>query len=112
MKRFPTLPIFRSLVLKTVLVWALPRAILTTGAKFMAVRYDISPDLSPLVLIFLALGVSWVVLFDAARSRTLVFSQNLGVAPVTFFFLALGTVLICEVLLGLAPSILPLFGGG
>ncbi len=78
----------------------------------MARRYDISPDLSGPVLLLLALGVSWVVLFDASRSRTRIFCQNLGVAPTTLFFLAFCTVVACEVVLAFGPTLLRSLGGG
>lgn len=111
MKRFPPIPILTSLMLKTILVWALPRAILTAGAGAMAAKYNISSDLSPMVLVLLAIGVAWLILFDATRSRIRVFAQNLGVAPALLFGLALGTVLICELVLAFAPGFLPFLEG-
>ena len=112
MRRLPTLPIFFRLVLTSILVWAMPRALLTSGARSMAARYDISPSLSPVTLFLLALGVSWVVLLDLTISRERIFAQNLGTAPLTIMGLALGTVALCEITLASLPVLLALFGGG
>jgi hypothetical protein len=95
----------------SILVWAVPRAILSAGAESVSQRLDISPELSPTVLLVLALAVSWLVLLDITRSGERVFAQNLGIAPLTVMGLAFGTVAFCETVLALAPALLSPFLG-
>jgi hypothetical protein len=98
-------------VVTSIVVWAVPRAVLTSGVRSLSQKLDISPHLSPTVLLILALAVSWVVLLDTTRSRERVFAQNLGIAPLTVMGLAFGTVVLCETLLALSPVLLsPLLG--
>jgi hypothetical protein len=95
----------------SILVLAVPRAILSAGAESVSQRLDISPELSPTVLLVLALAVSWLVLLDITRSGERVFAQNLGIAPLTVMGLAFGTVAFCETVLALAPALLSPFLG-
>ena len=81
------------------------------GARAMAARFDISPDLSPITLFLLAAGVSWVVLLDTTISRERVFAQNLGIATRTILGVAFGTVVFWEVALRAAPPLLSLLTG-
>jgi hypothetical protein len=110
-KRLPPHPVLISLVFTSTLVWAVPRGILAGGAKVMAAMYDISPTLSPLTLLLLALAVSWVVLLDVTISREGIFLQNLGVGPRTLMGVAFGTVALWEIFLATAPTLLSLFAG-
>lgn len=112
MKRLPPRPLLVPLVLTSTLVWVVPRAILALGARAMAARYDLSPGLSPVTLLLLAAGVSWVVLLDLTISRERVFAGNLGLAPRTLLGVAFGTVVLWETLLGLSAAFLPYFPGG
>lgn len=111
MKRLPPHPVLISLVFTSTLVWAVPRGILAGGAKVLAAKYDISPGLTPLTLLLLALGVSWVVILDVTTSRERVFLQNLGVGPRTLMGVAFGTVCLWEIFLATAPALLHLFSG-
>ena len=112
MKRLPPRPLLVSLVLTSILVWAVPRGILTAGARVMARLYDISPSLSPITLLLLAVGVSWVVLVDVTISRERVFAQNLGFGPRMILGVALGTVVLCEILIVVVPALLSRLAGG
>ncbi|MGW8265229.1 MAG: hypothetical protein ACWGSQ_02610 [Longimicrobiales bacterium] len=112
MKRFPPRPLLVSLVLTSMLVWAVPRAILTAGARVMAALYDISPSLSPITLLLLATGVSWVVLLDLTISRERVFAQNLGFGPRMVLGVAFGTVALCETLIVVVPALISSLAGG
>lgn len=112
MRRLPPPPFRNSLILTTVLVWAVPRAILTAGARAMAVRFGISPELSPLVLVLLAAGVAIVVLLNTTITRERVFAANLGVSRRTILGIALATVVACEAAVILTPSLASnAFGG-
>ena len=77
MKRLPPRPLLISLVLTTLLVWAVPRAILSSGARVMAGMFGISPELRPVVLLLLAAGVAGVVLLDFTITRERTFAANL-----------------------------------
>lgn len=111
-KRLPPRPLLVPLALTSILVWAVPRAILTAGARVMAALYDISPSLSPITLILLAAAVSWVVLLDITISRERVFAQNLGLGPRTLLGVAFGTVVLCEVLVEVIPALFSGLTGG
>ena len=111
MKRLPPRSLLVSLVLTSTLVWAVPRVILATGARAMAALFDISPDLSPITLLLLAVGVSWVVLLDTSISRERVFAQNMGIATRTILGVAFGTVLLWEIALRAGPALLSLLTG-
>ncbi|MGD8359872.1 MAG: hypothetical protein PVJ04_00465 [Gemmatimonadota bacterium] len=111
MRRFPPGPLSIRLVVTSIAVWAVSRAILSAGAQTVSRQLDISPELSPTVLLVLALAVAWLVLLDITRSGERVFAQNLGIAPLTVMGLAFGTVAFCETVLALAPALLsPLLG--
>jgi hypothetical protein len=110
-RRLPPRPLSIRLVVTSIVVWAVPRAILSAGAGAESQRLDISPELSPPVLLVLALAVSGLVLLDVTRSRERVFAQNLGIAPLTIMGLAFGTVAICETVLALAPGLISPFLG-
>jgi hypothetical protein len=77
----------------------------------MAALYDISPALSPITLLLLAAGVSWVALLDLTISRERVFAQNLGVGPRTVLGVAFGTVVLWEIFLRVVPALLSLLAG-
>jgi hypothetical protein len=112
MRRLPPSPFRNSLILTTILVWAVPRAILTTGARAAAARFGISPDLTPLVLVLLAAGVSFIVLLNTTITRERVFAANLGVSRRTILGIALATVVACETAVILFPSLLSRAFGG
>ena len=112
MKRLPPRPLLISLVLTTLLVWAVPRAILSSGARVMAGMFGISPEIRPVVLLLLAAGVAGVVLLDFTITRERTFAANLGVSRLTLAALALGTVLLCEVSIALIPPFFSSLLGG
>ena len=72
----------------------------------MAARFGISPELSPTVLLLLAIGVSFVVVLVSTITRERVFVANLGVSRLTLFLLAFCTVVVCEILLAGGPSVI------
>ena len=111
MKRLPPRPLLVSLVMTSVLVWAVARSILSAGARLIASRFGVAPELSPLTIVLLAVAVSWVVLLDLTVSRERVFVQNLGVAPLTIQAVAVCAVLACEAVLVLAWPIFSLVAG-
>ena len=111
MRRFPPRPLSIRLMATSILVWAVSRAVLSAGTGSVSQKLDVSPELSPTVLLVLALAVSWLVLLDITRSGERVFAQNLGIAPLTVMGLAFGTVAFCETLLALAPALLSPFLG-
>ena len=112
MKRLPPRPLLISLVLTALLVWAVPRAILSSGARVMARMFGISPELRPVVLLLLAAGVTGVVLLDFTITRERTFAANLGVSRLTLAALAFGTVLLCEISIAMIPPFFSALLGG
>lgn len=111
-RAFPPRPLLLSLLLTTLLVWAVARALLTAGDRAVAGVLGADSGLRPGVRVLLALAVAWVALQDNRISRERIFAQNLGVAPFTLFGLALATALLCEALLTVWPALSLLARGG
>ena len=112
MRRLPPLPLVRSVALTTLVVWAVPRALLIAGAQAISVAMGVPSDLSHTVLLLLNLVVAGIVYLDHNISRERVFAANLGVAPLVILTLASGTALVCEILLALLPGLASSLLGG
>ena len=112
MRRGPPLPLVRSVVLTTLVVWAVPRAILASGAQVISASMGISADISFTVLLLLNLAVAGIVYLDFNISRERVFAANLGVSPLAILLLSSGTALVCELLLGVFAVVTSALQGG
>jgi len=112
MRRVPPLPLVQSVALTTVVVWAVPRAILVAGAHAISAAMGVSADLSYTVLLLLNLAVAGIVYLDFNISRERVFAANIGVSPLAVLALSSGTALVCELLLALLPGIASSLLGG
>jgi hypothetical protein len=112
MRRTLPRPLVRSVTLTTLLVWAVPRAILTAGAQAISSAMGTSADLSYTVLLLLNIAVAGIVYLDLNRSRERVFAANLGVSPLAILVLSSGTALVFEILLALLPDLASSLLGG
>lgn len=112
MRRVLSRPLALSVVLTTVVVWAVPRAILTAGAQAISSAMGVSADLSYTVLLLLNLAVAGIVYLDLNISRERVFTANLGVSPLAILALSSGTAVVCEFLLVVLPGLVSSLLGG
>ncbi len=112
MKHFPPGPFLRSLVLTAVVVWIVPRALVTSGVRVASAVSGVPMGVHPVVRLVLALVASGIVLLDVSVSRERVFMQNLGVSPSTILGVGFGTAVLCEVLLSLVTALAAVIGGG
>jgi hypothetical protein len=107
-RSLPPRPFAVSLIITALVVWAVPRALITSGTQVIGAVSGAPMTLRPVVRLLLAFAVSGVVLLDVTRTRERVFIQNLGVAPLTILGIGFGTALACEGLVSLIPGLLAL----
>ncbi len=112
MKRVPPRPFLRSLVLTAVVVWIVPRAIMTSGVRVASAVSGVSMEVRPMIRLGLALAVSGVVLLDVTVSRERVFMENLGVSPVAILGIGFGAAMLCEIALEVVAALSALAGIG
>lgn len=112
MRRLPPGPFIRSLVLTSVVVWIVPRGLVTAGVRVASAVSGVPMGVHPLVPLILALAVSGIVLLDVTASRERVFVQNLGVSPLTILGISFATAVLCEVLVGVTSALSAVIGVG
>ncbi len=112
MRLRPPRPLVLSLVITAVVVWAVPRALITSGVRVVGAVSGAPTGVRPIVRLLLALAVSGVVFLDVTISRERVFLHNLGVGSVTILGIGFGTAVLCEAVVQLAPALFTLMAGG
>lgn len=87
----------RAVVVRSVLVWAVLRALAAVGQQMHVLPSDGGPmDLHPVALVFLYGAVVAAVLLDARRVREDQFLANLGISRWGTASLVILTVAVCE----------------
>lgn len=112
MRTLPPWPLARSVILTALVVWIVPRGILTGGAQVAASITGGSPEISHTILLLLNLAVAGIVYLDLKIAKERVFAANLGVSPLSILALASFTALLGELFWSGIPALLASVVGG